>query len=115
MKNLNREEIVKDIVETIPFNGLAKVYDNGEVAYMQQNSMTRAEFDGEVKTVARIDIAHNQVSLFWESNDRNIFEDNEQTEEITEALTEWVANQLDEQIEEYEAYKKTISRVDEAI
>ena len=112
---MNREEIVKDIVETIPFNGLAKVYDNGEVAYMQQNSMTKAEFDGEVKTIARINIAHNQVSLFWESNDRNIFEDNEQTEEITEALTEWVANQLDEQIEEYEAYKKTISRVDEAI
>lgn len=57
MKNYNLEEIALEALESIPYGLDLVLYDDGTTAYLDHSGMTRWEFEGEVKRIARIDLS----------------------------------------------------------
>lgn len=97
---MKKQKNILELAQSIPYEGIGTIYNDGSIAYLSQGSMTRQEFDGETTRVAEINLS----SAYWQESfevwglDINDFDENSSDyKELLEEIIETIESLIDMQ------------------
>lgn len=103
MNNIDIEKIALELVDSLPYELEAVLYDSGVIAYLSQGGMTPLEFNFEVKRIGVYNLSRDHWNDFFNDYECDF---DYITLELKEDLIEHFTQQIEHDIEMFLAAKQ---------